>query len=123
MYSNDSGEWKLIRISTSEGFVSNDNGIYTYKYNYTDHLGNVRLTYKDNGSGNTEIEDVANYYPFGLMHKLDLPSNITLQSGLAYKFKYNGKELLDDKIDGIGLDMYNYGARPLKGQNYSIYNT
>ncbi|WP_317125050.1 hypothetical protein [Chryseobacterium daecheongense] len=36
-----------------------------YIYNYTDHLGNTRLSYLNNGLG-AEIIEENNYYPFGL---------------------------------------------------------
>src|SRR5690606_16794798 len=40
-----------------------------YVFNYTDHLGNVRLSYsKDPQTGTLEILDEDHYYPFGLKH-------------------------------------------------------
>ncbi|MFP7654845.1 DUF6443 domain-containing protein [Chryseobacterium proteolyticum] len=84
-------------ISTSEGyydFVKNK-----YIYNYTDHLGNVRLSYTKSGSG-TEIIEENNYYPFGLKHE----GYNSLAGNPAYQYKYNGKELQE-------TGMYDYGAR------------
>ncbi|MFA7616994.1 MAG: hypothetical protein WCY16_10485, partial [Weeksellaceae bacterium] len=38
--------------------------------NYTDHLGNVRVSYtKDPQTGNLKILDESHYYPFGLKHQ------------------------------------------------------
>ncbi|WP_346425742.1 DUF6443 domain-containing protein [Flavobacterium sp. KMS] len=92
---------------TAEGYVNNTfvNGTnnYNYVFNYTDHLGNVRVSYKKNAANVLEIFEENNYYPFGLKHQgynaEDNQSN--------YKYKYNGKELQDE----LGLNMYDYGAR------------
>jgi len=119
-------EIKLRMMPTSEGyydFLSNE-----YIYNYTDHLGNVRLSYSDSNKDGAiqprryfyqqcsgpwdpfnppicidsykpgEIVEVNNYYPFGLLH------NYTGTTQNAYQYKYNGKELQE-------TGMYDYGAR------------
>ncbi|HCA07164.1 MAG TPA: hypothetical protein DEO71_08265 [Chryseobacterium sp.] len=70
-----------------------------YVYNYTDHFGNLRLSYFKNGSG-AEIIEESNYYPFGLKHE----GYNVLSGNPAYKYKYNGKELQES-------GMYDYGAR------------
>ena len=44
---------------------------YNYVYNYTDHLGNIRLSYtKDPQSGTLQILEENHYYPFGLRHEI-----------------------------------------------------
>ncbi|WP_412476757.1 DUF6443 domain-containing protein [Flavobacterium sp. TBRC 19031] len=91
----------------AEGYVKNtvvnSANVYSYIFNYTDHLGNVRLSYtKNQTTGNLDIIEENNYYPFGLKHK---PYNYT--SPTSYKYKYNGKEFQDE----MGLNMYDYGAR------------
>ncbi len=68
-------------------------------YNYTDHLGNTRLSYFKNGAG-AEIIEESNYYPFGLKHE----GYNVLGGNPAYKYKYKGKELQE-------TGMYDYGAR------------
>src|SRR5690554_2954174 len=51
------------------------NYFYNYIYNYTDHLGNVRLSYsKDPQTGVLEILDENHYYPFGLKHEVYIPA-------------------------------------------------
>jgi RHS repeat-associated protein len=88
----------LVFYPTAEGyydFVEN-----RYIYNYTDHLGNVRLSYFKNGSEIKVLEE-NNYYPFGLKHE---GYNPTIGNS-AYQYKYNGKELQTDS------GMYDYGAR------------
>jgi RHS repeat-associated protein len=73
-------------------------------FNYTDHLGNTRLSYtKDTTTGSLKILEENNYYPFGLKHNSYNVDNLQLE----YKYKYNGKELQDE----LGLNMYDYGAR------------
>ncbi|WP_162073950.1 RHS repeat domain-containing protein [Chryseobacterium fistulae] len=57
-------------------------------YNYTDHLGNVRLSYFNNGSG-VEVLEENNYYPFGLKYQ---GYNI-LSGSPSYQYKYQGQEL------------------------------
>jgi hypothetical protein len=40
-----------------------------YIYSYTDHLGNVRLSYFKNSSGSAEVLEENNFYPFGMKHE------------------------------------------------------
>ncbi|WP_394334770.1 RHS repeat domain-containing protein [Chryseobacterium phocaeense] len=82
---------------TAEGYYNAETGKYVY--NYTDHLGNTRLSYFKNGAG-AEIIEESNYYPFGLKHE----GYNVLGGNPAYKYKYNGKELQES-------GMYDYGAR------------
>ncbi|WP_306597670.1 MULTISPECIES: RHS repeat domain-containing protein [unclassified Chryseobacterium] len=82
---------------TTEGYFNVETGKYVY--NYTDHLGNVRLSYAKNGPG-TEIIEESNYYPFGLKHE----GYNVLTGNPSYKYKYNGKELQES-------GMYDYGWR------------
>ena len=90
-----------------EGYVDWNNGNIDYIYQYKDHLGNIRLAYKDGNkdgavnSGDILSED--NYYPFGLRQR---GYNETVVNS-NNKYKYNGKELQDE----LGLNMYDYGAR------------
>ncbi len=92
------GEFVLQFFPTSEGYY--DYLHKRYVYHYTDHLGNVRLSYYK-GSNNLVIDKESNYYPFGLEH--------TGYNGLlgnqSYSYKYNSKELQTE------IGMYDYGAR------------
>jgi RHS repeat-associated protein len=96
--------------------------VYNYVFNYTDHLGNVRVVYtKDPTDGLVKILEENNYYPYGLKHKnynMDRRTYGRIQQGLMvepvcstcpvyYDYKYNGKELQEE----LGLNMYDYGAR------------
>ncbi|SUX46675.1 DUF6443 domain-containing protein [Chryseobacterium indoltheticum] len=84
-------------VPTSEGYY--DFTENKYIYNYSDHLGNVRLSYLHNGSS-IEVLEESNYYPFGLKHE----GYNALIGNPNYKYKYNGKELQES-------GMYDYGAR------------
>jgi RHS repeat-associated protein len=111
----------------AEGYVKytppagRGSGIYSYVFNYTDHLGNIRVSYgKDPSTNVLKVLEENHYYPFGLKHtnynsdrliyvkeaevyKIR-PVNTILPT---YKYKYNGKELQEE----LGLNMYDYGAR------------
>jgi len=98
---------------------------YNYVYNYTDHLGNVRLSYSlDPQTQQLKILDESHYYPFGLKHSVYTPNTLkdftmddtpggpgtpVLINVLTteYMYKYNGKEFQDE----LGLGVYDYGAR------------
>jgi RHS repeat-associated protein len=93
---------------------------YNYVFNYTDHLGNIRMSYAfDPNTVGLKILEENHYYPFGLKHqnynveKLDFETfpetgiEIVPTDNTMYKYKYNGKELQEE----LGLNMYDYGAR------------
>ncbi len=85
---------------TAEGFYDYKKDQYIYQYK--DHLGNVRISFGRNNSGNLELVDVNDYYPFGMNH---LKSGNSFFGAGSYKnYKYNGKELQE-------TGMYDYGAR------------
>jgi RHS repeat-associated protein len=81
-------------IQTQEGIARNNgSGSYTYEYNLTDHLGNVRYSFAGNGLVKLQ-ED--NYHGFGLRN---------VAQGGTNKYLYNGKELQEE------LEQFDYGAR------------
>ncbi|MCP9201291.1 DUF6443 domain-containing protein [Gramella sp. GC03-9] len=103
-------------FSTSEGYVSYDNGQFNYVYNYVDHLGNVRLSYTDgdhNGSIDpaTEIIQEKNYYPFGLTHQGYNGGGSSYGNDAAKRYGFGGKELQDETFSGNTLDWYDVSAR------------
>ncbi|WP_442787958.1 DUF6443 domain-containing protein [Flavobacterium suncheonense] len=113
----------------TEGYVNvtESHGVFSYNYvfNYTDHLGNIRLSYGvDPQTSVLKIMEENHYYPFGLKHTnynsdfllfqkgetegiVLRPPGPTTPSRLTYNYKYNGKELQDE----LGLNFYDYGAR------------
>ena len=102
----------------AEGYVKHEANNYSYVFNYTDHLGNIRLSYSDidkNGSlgGELNVESCEthydrngnpyticntyftdsileenHYYPFGLKHTGYNMNN----SQPNYQYKYNHRE-------------------------------
>ena len=97
---------------------------YNYAFNYTDHLGNVRVSYsKDPVTNQLKILEENHYYPFGLKHSAyDTGSKRDFMKGIdpgeppvrienvvetEYQYKYNGKEFQDE----LGLNVYDYGWR------------
>lgn len=91
----------------AEGYVKNTPtggaNNYSYVYNYTDHLGNVRVSYEKDITGSLKIIDENNYYPFGLKHQGYNP--ITPESD--YKFKFQNQEFQDE----LGLNWYSFKWR------------
>jgi RHS repeat-associated protein len=86
-------------VPMAEGYFNFENNKYIYSY--TDHLGNVRLSYSKNLNGSAEVLEENNYYPFGLKHE----GYNALPGNPAYNYEYNGKEL--QKETGWS----DYGAR------------
>ncbi|MCY1660969.1 DUF6443 domain-containing protein [Chryseobacterium sp. SL1] len=90
----------LSFFPTAEGFYDYEKKMYIYQYK--DHLGNVRVSYKKGTNGLAEITDQNDYYPFGM----NIPREEKAVFGVnsLYNYKYNGKELQES-------GMYDYGAR------------
>lgn len=88
-------------IQTEEGIAFNSGESYSYRYNLGDHLGNVRVTFKVNGSA-IEVLQRDDYYAFGLRKSVN---NDIGAVSLENKYLYNGKELQEE------LNQYDYGAR------------
>ncbi|MDY0089013.1 MAG: RHS repeat-associated core domain-containing protein, partial [Flavobacteriaceae bacterium] len=103
----------------AEGYVSKNGSNFNYVYHYTDHLGNIRLSYsKHLTTGVPTIMEENNYYPFGLKHKnynmthleyFEEGGNMTLDAcvNCNYKYKYNGKEWQDE----LGLNVHDFHFR------------
>jgi RHS repeat-associated protein len=64
---------KLDFFALKEGYVKNTvvNNVnsYNYVYNYTDHLGNVRMSFGLDANNILKILEESNYYPLGLKHR------------------------------------------------------
>ena len=111
-YRND----ELQFFPTAEGYVNvTDGGKFNYVYNYTDHLGNIRLSYtKDPATGVLKILEQSHYYPYGMKHANynDSKHDYGHEEGgifaiikpvirSNYQYKYNGKEYQDE----LGLNV------------------
>ncbi len=86
-------------VPTAEGYYDFEKNQYIYSY--TDHLGNIRVSYFKNTNGSAEVLEENNFYPFGMKHE---GYNQTTGNP-AYGYQYNGKEL--QKETGWS----DYGAR------------
>jgi RHS repeat-associated protein len=124
----------LAFFSQPEGYVEPKNSDnfshgYDYIYQYKDHLGNIRLSYKNVGTSTVdlEIQEENNYYPFGLKHK---GYNGIQSAERDHKFAYNGVEF----EESLGYNMIEMGLRhfdptigrftvmdPVIHHNYSPY--
>ena len=109
-----------IPIAIGKGYVRKTDGTnrkwFDYVYNYTDHLGNIRLSYTTDplagGMNNIKILEENNYYPFGLKHgRYNTPArdirplgegrDVVMVNNNPYQYKYNGKEWQDE----LGLNV------------------
>ena len=70
---------------TAEGRVEVDGNNFEYQYKITDHLGNTRVLFADDGAGNAIIKQETHYYPFGLQL-----AGIGNTGGSDNKLLYNG---------------------------------
>lgn len=102
-YQSVNGSTMALQIfPTAEGYVKNTAGVYKYAFNYTDHLGNIRLSYAKNPTtGVLEILEENNYYPFGLKHK-----GYNDYTPTTYKYKYQGQERQDEL--GLNWDSFKW---------------
>ena len=64
---------------------------FNYIYNYTDRLGNVRLSYTLDTSRKIRIVDEHHYYPFGLRHEVHYPSGNRLDFHLSNTQRWSGR--------------------------------
>ncbi|MBG6133765.1 RHS repeat-associated protein, partial [Aquimarina sp. EL_43] len=94
----------------TEGIVEHEADGYKYVYQYKDHLGNIRLSYKDADKDGTittsEIVQEKNYYPFGLQHE---GYNFDVNGAKNDHHTYNGKEHSKDLgLNIIEMDWRHY---------------
>src|SRR5690606_37613300 len=95
-------------FATAEGYAGFSTRGFYYVYNYTDHLGNVRLSYVNDRLLGVRVIEENNYYPFGLKH--NGYNNISPPNSV-YKYKFNGKELQDElglNVTAMDFRQYDY---------------
>ncbi|PWN72244.1 sugar-binding protein [Chryseobacterium phosphatilyticum] len=85
-YSED----ELSFIPTPEGYY--DFKKNTYIYNYTDQLGNIRLAYYKDASGNVRIDRATHYYPFGLEFGGELSTSNSITPNYTYSSQGQEKQ-------------------------------
>ena len=107
LYRNDS----LYQMAIPDGRVVLDTyNNFQYEFEYRDHLGNLRLSYRDTTSGSPTIREAAvvsqtaDYMPFGVEH---FGNTYSLDSLNKQNFTYSNKEKQDD----FGISSSYFGAR------------
>ncbi|MCD4665862.1 MAG: RHS repeat-associated core domain-containing protein [Bacteroidales bacterium] len=103
IYENEELKYILTDYGKIQVEIKEEDTTLTRQYNLTDHLGNVRVTFDENG----DVLQEDSYYPFGMTMGGLSYSKPDLEFGCKNKYLYNGKELQEE----FGLDWYDYGAR------------
>ncbi len=78
--------------------------VTNYVYEITDHLGNVRATFRNN-AGNAEVLSFTDYYP----HGSTMP-NRNYVAATAYRFGYQGQEK-DSETGFLNFELRQYDPR------------
>lgn len=94
----------VVLIHTDEGVAQNNGGVFTYQYNLSDHLGNVRYTFNIYGGVKRRLQS-DDYYAFGKRKSSGSPVS------LNNKYLYNGKEMQDELASAGEDGQLDYGAR------------
>lgn len=108
----------LEQIITDFGRIVRIDEAWRFEYNITDQLGSVNVVFSPHKCGQPEISQTGIYYPYGMLLEQNNYSKHKIN-----KFLYNGKELQDDIMAGLNLDIYDYGARmydPAVGRWWSV---
>jgi RHS repeat-associated protein len=111
-----------VNATQSDTRSSDISYTFNYVYNYTDHLGNIRLSYSQDPSTNVlKVIEENHYYPFGLKHtgynsdKMMLVKEASVLKikpvpplfKISYDKKFNGKSWETD----LSLNIYDFHAR------------
>jgi RHS repeat-associated protein len=107
-------DWNISKIRIPDGLLIRSNAvtettpIFAYNYYLKDHLGNIRVVLHDAGNGTPVIDQVSNYYPFGM----EYGESAQNQAEVTYQnYLFGGKEF-DRKFE---VNMYDFGARGYDG--------
>lgn len=110
IYKNDGGGQPLLyQIAHEEGRIVNDE----YEYNITDHLGNLRVSFRDS-SGVAKITQRQDYDPYGSQLQ---GINYLKSAWKKDEFKYNGKEFIEE----TGLNDFGWRQQdPVLGRMWGV---
>ncbi|MFC0181502.1 RHS repeat domain-containing protein [Pseudarcicella hirudinis] len=106
------GTYNFYQLATDEGRAVYESNAWVYEWNYTDHLGNNRLSFREVG-GVAVISQSQNYDPWGMV----LKGAGQVIATTPNKFLFNGKECQTE------TGMYDFGARmqdPVLGRWFTI---
>jgi RHS repeat-associated protein len=102
--------WALTKIQMPDGLLIRSNATtttsptFTYHYYVKDHLGNNRVVFHDAGDGTPVVDQVNNYYPFGM----EYGESAEDQDEVTYQdYLFGGKEF-DRKFE---VNLYDFDAR------------
>ncbi|MEA3463003.1 MAG: DUF6443 domain-containing protein [Bacteroidota bacterium] len=93
-------DFALDYILNPEGVIDKLTSSVEYHYHLKDHLGNTRVLFDGAGT----VKQKTDYYPFGM-------TSYQYSSSNDNKYLYNGKEIQDELLGGINLDLYDYHSR------------
>jgi len=102
--------WNLDKIQIMDGLLIRSNAVtattptFTYNYYVKDHLGNIRAVFHDAGNGTPIVDQVNNYYPFGMEYGESAEDTVAED---YQNYLFSGKEF-DRKFE---VNTYDYGAR------------
>ncbi len=109
----------LEQFQTEEGRVILDslNNTYHYEYFLRDHLGSIRVRFKEGASGTAQIQEENHYYPFGM-----LISDISWKGEGDNDMLFSGKQLNNELFNGVNLSWYDFHARNYDPQLVMWFN-
>jgi hypothetical protein len=79
---------QLYQMATPEGRATYSNNTWQYEFFYTDHLGNTRASFSNDGQ-NLVVKDISDFDPTGISLK-----GIGIENTTENRFKYQNKESL-----------------------------
>lgn len=98
----------------AEGYVAKTGTVYSYVFQYKDHLGNIRASYTKNTiTGNLDIIEESHFYPFGLKHSGYNNTILTSGNADAQKYKFEEQERQDElnlNLDSFKFRNYDYAV-------------
>ena len=95
----------IAQFQTEEGRVILDslNNTYHYEYFLRDHLGSIRVRFKEGASNTAQIQEENHYYPFGM-----LISDISWKGEGDNDMLFSGKQLNNELFNGVNLSWYDF---------------
>jgi len=101
----------IYQIASPEGRMTPKNrGVYGYEFEYKDHLGNLRASFRDSLAAPVNgvypppvITQENSYFPFGLEHR---GTDFYRSFGLQNQFKFQRQESIKDF--GLNLNWFKY---------------
>ncbi len=97
----------FYQINDDEGRIIVENGQYNYEFDYKDHLGNTRVSFKANGNQLVKTSETA-LDPWGVVLR-----GAGQVNSYQNRWEYQGKE----KESTFGLNRINLGARTYNPTN------